>query len=717
MKNRYDYSLLITIGLIIFSIFACNTEADPGLITSGDYDNETSEITEDADIDADADDDMDNDPALEFEDEEIAEVIEEELSPEIFSFPNPVDMSGLTYMQEGYNRFDIYNNGKTTLEIYSIALTEDTDGLFELSIGGEEETPLPTMDNPIILLPGEHLENVMVKLLYSCPSRNWANIEIKSNDPDSPSYFVEVNTDTKCCHSPALLAAPLFEQLEFETVDIEEIPNPIQIVLNSELEVDGELIPAVCCNFVYINNITLTGDEGFSWSLNDVMADEVQFPFMLSSKEWQHLKIYFEPDLEGESHATLTIEHTGVESSNEDTELDMKSPHTVELTAKVIDRIIYPPLIKERLPFEGVTTTTCGNPDQVPNEYGVVWGNNEGLVFFARNHFWIFDEENNTLTCDPSIKGTIIAMDGTVGENGTIVWIELEDKLARRSNNGDWTFFPIPKIHNFELQIGDYTPSGMKIGPHKQIALWGNSGLAIFDYSRNTWATHILPEFVKAPLILHGQWYEDDFYLPLGCKLYKWSNQSKQLSKPVEIEICNEEEGEALYALDLNGDEIKLAHTSWVKNHGDYGTLINTIDLSLETDEQTVYGTSNYIQCVYNPGWLYSIPYKQRVHLLPGMTGEPMATYVSALMYSHYRMMFNLSFGLRLGPEVDMESCDMGKRLFTYSWYHNMMNPSYNADINPNYIHYLFSNRAWRDGEDLWLGSARIRQGEIVEEE
>jgi len=424
---------------------------------------------------------------------------------------------------------------------------------------------------------------------------------------------------------------------------------------------------------------------------------------------------------------------------------DFVDSDVVESEEIEVEQVVYPPTVIETLPYDELTVTACAtkNPeDDIPPATEVnrlVWGDDDGLMYFVdrsylgskksesksdANFVWIYNEAEKTFTCDLALSQTTFAMDGINTDSGTVIWLAQKNKLAKRKPTGEWLYFDIPDA---PMPDGYYIAGGIEVDNSGWVAVWGKWGIAFYNESTDTWKKIDLPSFVDQPVVLYGSWHDDKFYLPAGCKVLSWEIGTDSLIEEVTIDGCDESTGDGLYVIDRNGNNLEVAQVNWKKDYNTYGALVRTVTLDLITKVHSFVNAVEidtfppspcvFHSClVYDSGFMPGRQKKATLHVVPGMTGTPSATVVSALdqmMISMWEAV-QLNIFIRLGPDFNDEpgKCTCGQIWITNDW-SIPFNPGQPANVwgdfsNPMWK--MFTTSFWRDGETLWMGSTRVTQ-------
>ena len=411
-----------------------------------------------------------------------------------------------------------------------------------------------------------------------------------------------------------------------------------------------------------------------------------------------------------------------------------------------VEQVVYPPTVIETLPYDELTVTACAtkNPaDDVPPATEVnrlVWGDDDGLMYFVdrsylgskksesksdANFVWIYNEAEKTFTCDLALSQTAFAMDGLNTDSGTVIWLAQKNRLAKRTPAGEWLYFDIPDA---PMPVGYHIAGGIQVDNTGWVAVWGRWGIVFYNESTDTWKKFDLPDFLYQPAALHGNWHSNKFYLPVVCKVLSWEIGTDSLIEEVTIDGCDESSGDALYVINKVDNNLEMAQVNWKTIERTYGALQKTVTLALDTKTQNTLGVVDLSFCRYSDCLEYNydthgpLPGRQKkatLHMVPGMTGTPPATVVSALDQMESITVYEveqLNIFIRLGPSFNEEAgkCSCGQMWITNIWGIPFTPPGYPAEdvwgyfSNPMWK--MFTTSFWRDGETLWLGSTRVAQ-------
>jgi len=404
-----------------------------------------------------------------------------------------------------------------------------------------------------------------------------------------------------------------------------------------------------------------------------------------------------------------------------------------------VEQVVYPPTVIETLPYDELTVTACEQKtydDNLPaasESNRLVWGDDDGLMYFVdrsylgskksnANFVWIYNKAEKTFTCDLALSQTAFAMDGLNTDAGTVIWLAQKNRLAKRKPTGEWLYFDIPDA---PMPDGYDIAGGIQVDNFGWVAVWGRWGIVFYNENADTWKKFDLPAFVDQPVVLHGSWHENKFYLPAGCKVLSWEIGTDSLIEEATIDGCDETAGDGLYVIDKTDNNLKMAQVNWKKEQSTYGRVSRIVVQEFSVGVLNDFGVIDPESCEYhlcrNPTAMHMIGHqtKATLHILPNMSGIPVATIVSAIGYVYGSGPSNgnrLNNYIRLGTDVDCEAgkCYCGKVWKTGFW--NVPgiggdDPSIDEWGNFSFHMWkMFTTSFWRDGETLWLGSTRVNQ-------
>jgi len=421
---------------------------------------------------------------------------------------------------------------------------------------------------------------------------------------------------------------------------------------------------------------------------------------------------------------------------------DVVESEEIEAEQEEVDS---PPLLIEHFPFAGVALSYCEEPLDLPhlnpmNQFNLVVGDGTGKIYFGcdklhypyiptdgliTNVFWTYDQQNKTMTCDPAISEYIFSMDGVNTEDGFIVYLGLQNSLAKRGADGTWSFVNIPNAGETTIPDDLYAPRGLLIGPNGWIAVWHSWGLGFYNENSKTWKIFDLPAFVEQPLVLHGSWHGNKFYLPVGCKVLSWEIGTESLIEETVVDGCNEAAGDGLYVINKIENSLEMVQVNWVGEQETYGSILKSVTLHLDTNSQSAETVVDASDCEFKSCFEGGYPANQMLaymQAVPGMAGTPPATFVSPISWfggiSNGCAIFSI---VKLNSDFNDEDnkCDCGVAVDSTSVFiftsgcleatDTETNPSY----FDRYMYNLLSNSVWQDDENLWLGSVRVSKDEL----
>jgi len=404
-----------------------------------------------------------------------------------------------------------------------------------------------------------------------------------------------------------------------------------------------------------------------------------------------------------------------------------------------------PPLLIEHFPFAGVALSYCEEPLDLPhlnpmNQFNLVLGDGTGKIYFGcdrghcpyyvpdgltKNLFWTYDQVNKTMICDPAIDEDIFSMDSISTEDGIIIYLGHKNKLAKRGTDGEWSFVQIPDVGEISIPDDLYAASGLLIGPNGYIAVWHSWGLGFYNENSKTWKKFDLPAFVEQPLVLHGSWHGNKFYLPVGCKVLSWEIGTESLIEETVVDGCNEAAGDGLYVINKVENTLKIAQVNWTGEQETYGSILKSVTLDLDTNSQSAETVVDASECEFGDCFEGGCTTNQMLaymQAVPGMAGTPPATFVTPISWFG-----GISNGCAIVSRVKLNSdfndednkCDCGVAVDSTSVFiftsgcleatDTETNPSY----FDRYMYNLLSNSVWQDDENLWLGSVRVSKDEL----
>jgi len=430
-----------------------------------------------------------------------------------------------------------------------------------------------------------------------------------------------------------------------------------------------------------------------------------------------------------------------IDAVEDELDIDFVDTDVVEVEQEIeVEQVVYPPTVIETLPYDVLTVTACAtkNPDDdLPPATEVnrlVWGDKNGLRYFvdrrffdapqigmynSGNFFWVYDEANKTFSCEKEMDSAVFAMDGINTDVGRVIWLAQKNRLAKRKPTGEWLYFDIPDA---PMPDGYYIAGGIQVDASGWVAVWGKWGIAFYNDKTDSWKQFDLPAFVDQPVVLHGSWHENKFYLPAGCKVLSWEIGADSLIEEVTIDGCDESTGDALYVIDKNDNNLKMAQVNWVGEQETYGALQKTVSLDLVSKVQNSENVADISECYFDECSGSYPELEAKLHLLPEMAGTPTATMVSSMKFMILiGSQCTLNSYVSLGPGiVDNAQCVCGGVFNDSTWSTSMTSPigCYNAQLKKSEeqtmfslnITMLLSTSFWRDGETLWLGSTRVSQ-------
>jgi len=241
----------------------------------------------------------------------------------------------------------------------------------------------------------------------------------------------------------------------------------------------------------------------------------------------------YEEEINEEELPEEEIAETAEESSEENIETEQNEVEHAEPTQITI----------QKLPWDGVQTTACGeNSDSIKNSRAV-WGDGTGNVYFGGPEFWVFTEigDGGTLVCDSRVKG-VFSMDGRVADGSTEIWVGLTGQIARL-RGGLWTVYDIPA----EVATGDVID--IDIAGNFISALTADA-LALYNTTDGTW--HKVTNCPEDLNRMYGLAYDGQtLWASAGMRLYKIGLTSKECA----LKMAIEESLEPNYSLGiLNGN-------------------------------------------------------------------------------------------------------------------------------------------------------------------
>jgi len=202
----------------------------------------------------------------------------------------------------------------------------------------------------------------------------------------------------------------------------------------------------------------------------------------------------------------------------------------------------------DELPWPGLTVTACAvdmNVDASLAESRAVWGDDNGVVYFGGDAFWVLDETNTpgTLTCDAAMPHPMYSMDGRVTATGNELWTGHEGRIGRFVGGG-WTFIDLPAdmLEGAEItgndRVFDIDIAGEKIAVLTKVKL------GLYAPATGQWqVVETCPEGVNRD---YGLAYDGaKLWLSAGVKLYSVALETAQVQEEATV-VEEAADGEAV---------------------------------------------------------------------------------------------------------------------------------------------------------------------------
>ncbi len=351
-----------------------------------------------------------------------------------------------------------------------------------------------------------------------------------------------------------------------------------------------------------------------------------------------------------------------------------------------------------------------------------VWGDGTGKIYFVGltggtsmesfESLWVYDENTDTLTCEPGITDYLFDVDGRLIEGEMEVWAEAKDKLWRR-RGGTWSRVSIPDVDPYDIENDLTMPRGIQVGPGTTIAVWGNWRLGFYDTAAESWAKLAFCPGMESNTVLSGYWIGDIFYLPGGCRLYAVDPAAPDCATAVTFEGCDTDGEDELYATGVVDGELWLAQVDMKsETAGDFGRLIRTILYNPATGESGSHDTpdlTNSCRETLNTESYYP------AHVIPGsapgLAGFPLGIFVTANYWPGAIYPYSTHTvwtALRLSDTWNDSTCEASETLTNLSCASSPPTRICDDGFLFQQQRILQLDRVWRHENRIWTKSNRI---------